>query len=74
MTAEHGRHKRKLVAVLAADAAGYSRLMNADEAATFRLLTADRDIAARLIAQHDGRIANTAGDSILAEFPSALTR
>ena len=72
MTAEHGRHKRKLVAVLAADAAGYSRLMNADEAATFRLLTADRDIAARLITQHDGRIANTAGDSILAEFPSAV--
>ena len=72
MTAEHGRQKRKLVAVLAADAAGYSRLMNSDEAATFRLLTADRDIAARLIAQHDGRIANTAGDSILAEFPSAF--
>jgi adenylate cyclase len=72
VTAEHGRPKRKLVAVFAADAAGYSRLMNADEAATFRLLTADRDIAARLIAQHEGRIANTAGDSILAEFPSTI--
>ncbi len=64
---------RKLVAIFAADAAEYSRLMNADESATFRLLKADRELAARLIAQAGGHIANTAGDSILAEFPSAWT-
>jgi adenylate cyclase len=64
--------QRKLVAIFAADVAEYSRLMNADEAATFRLLQADRELAARFIAQGGGRIANTAGDSILAEFPSAV--
>src|SRR5262249_26823777 len=46
--------------------------MNADEAGTMRLLTFLRGISDRLIAQHNGRIANTAGDSILAEFPSAV--
>jgi class 3 adenylate cyclase len=64
--------KRRLAAILCADVAGYTRLMNADEVATLRLLAAHREITDRLIAQHDGRIANTAGDSILAEFPSAL--
>jgi DNA-binding MarR family transcriptional regulator len=52
--------------------AGYARLMNADEPGTLRLLTAHRQIIDRLIPQHGGRIANTAGDSILAEFPSAV--
>jgi len=46
--------------------------MNLDEAGTLRLLGSHREIADRLIAQHGGRIANTAGDSILAEFPSAV--
>src|SRR5215218_552551 len=55
-----------------ADVAGYTRLMNADEAATLRLLASHREMTDRLIPQYGGRIANTAGDSILAEFPSAV--
>src|SRR4051794_35786481 len=65
----HG--ERRLAAILHADVVNYSRLMNQDEAATLRLLTSCREITDRLISQHRGRIANTAGDSILAEFPTA---
>jgi adenylate cyclase len=64
--------QRRLAAILCADVAGYTRLMNADESGTLRLLNSHREITDRLIAQHRGRIANTAGDSILAEFPSAV--
>src|SRR5262245_5634606 len=64
--------QRRLAAIFSADVAGYTRLMNSDEAATLRLLGSHREIADRLITQHGGRIANTAGDSILAEFPSAV--
>ncbi len=63
---------RRLAAIFCADVAGYTRLMSADEAATLRLLASYREVTDRLIAQHGGRIANTAGDSILAEFPSAV--
>ena len=63
---------RRLVAVFAADVEGYSRLMGADEVGTLRGLTERRAILDRLIADHGGRIANTAGDSILAEFGSAV--
>lgn len=63
---------RRLAAIFSADVAGYTRLMNADEVATLRLLAAHREVTDRSIARHGGRIANTAGDSILAEFPSAL--
>ena len=63
---------RRLAAFMCADVAGYTRLMAADERATLRLLTAYREITDREITQHNGRIANTAGDSILAEFPSAI--
>lgn len=63
--------QRRLAAIVSADVAGYTRLMNSDEAGTLRLLGSHREVADRLIAQHGGRIANTAGDSILAEFPSA---
>jgi adenylate cyclase len=62
---------RKLVAVFAADVEGYSRLMGADEVGTLKGLTERRAILDRLIGDHRGRIANTAGDSILAEFGSA---
>jgi adenylate cyclase len=62
---------RKLVAVFAADVDGYSRLMGADEVGTLKGLTERRAILDRLIADHRGRIANTAGDSVLAEFGSA---
>jgi adenylate cyclase len=64
--------ERRLVAIFAADVAGYSRLMEQDEVQTLSTLTADREIMDRLIAEHGGRIANTAGDSVLAEFPSAV--
>jgi adenylate cyclase len=64
--------QRRLAAIFSADVAGYTLLMNADEAGTLRLLSAHREMTDRLIAQHGGRIANTAGDSILAEFPSAV--
>lgn len=64
--------QRHLAAILCADVEGYARLMNADEAATLRLLNSQREIIDRFIHHFGGRIANTAGDSILAEFPSAV--
>jgi adenylate cyclase len=67
-----GDTERKLVAIFAADVEGYSRLMGADEVGTLRDLTQRRDILDGLIASRRGRIANTAGDSVLAEFGSAV--
>jgi len=64
------RIQRKLTAILAADVAGYSRLMSRDERGTMKTLSAYRQLMDDLIAQHGGRVANTAGDSVLAEFPS----
>jgi adenylate cyclase len=64
--------ERRLAAILAADVAGYSRLMSQDEGGTLQSMTSHRKIMDRLIAEHGGRIANTAGDSVLAEFPSAV--
>ena len=66
------RIERKLAAIFAADVADYSRLINQDEVGTLRTLAAHRQIMDGLIAEHGGRIANTAGDSVLAEFPSAV--
>src|ERR671912_1671572 len=66
------RIQRRLAAIFAADVEGYSRLMGVDEVGTLRTLTAHRAIMDRLIAEHGGRISNTAGDSVLAEFPSAV--
>jgi adenylate cyclase len=63
---------RRLVAVFAADVEGYSRLMSVDEVGTFKGLTERRAILDRIIGEHKGRIANTAGDSVLAEFGSAV--
>ena len=60
------------MAVFAADVEGYSRLMGADEVSTLKGLTERRAILDRLIGEHRGRIANTAGDSVLAEFGSAV--
>ena len=64
--------KRRLAAIFAADVEGFSRLMGADEVATLDALTARREILDGLITTHGGRIANTAGDSVLAEFGSAV--
>jgi adenylate cyclase len=64
--------ERKLAAIFAADVEGYSRLMGRDEVGTLRTLTAYRVIIDRLIAFHRGRIFNTAGDSLVADFTSAV--
>ena len=64
--------ERKLAAIFAADVAGYSALMGRDEVGTLRTLTAYRVIIDRLIASHRGRIFNTAGDSLVADFASAV--
>jgi len=64
--------RRKLAAILSADVAGYSRLMGEDEAATLGTLTAYREVFAQLIAQHQGRVVDTAGDSVLAMFDSVV--
>jgi adenylate cyclase len=63
--------ERKLAAILHADVVGYSRLMAADEDATVRSLRASRGEIEQLVAQHGGRLVDTAGDSVLAEFPTA---
>src|SRR5580704_9347765 len=63
---------RRLVAVFAADVEGYSRLMGTDEVGTLKGLTERRAILDRFIGDHRGRIASTAGDSVLAEFGSAV--
>ncbi|WP_052763823.1 adenylate/guanylate cyclase domain-containing protein [Microvirga massiliensis] len=68
---EH-RVERRLAAIFAADVAGYSRLMEQNEVGTLQTLAVHREIMDGLIAEHRGRIANTAGDSVLAEFPSAV--
>ena len=62
--------KRKLAAILAADAVGYSRMMAADEEGTMKILSAHRSVIDGIIQFHEGRIINTAGDSVLAEFAS----
>src|SRR5262249_25300546 len=64
--------ERKLTAILCADVHGYSRLMGEDEEATIRNLSAHRRTIDRLIEQHHGRFVNSAGDSVLAEFASAV--
>ena len=64
--------QRRLAAILAADIAGYSRLMGEDEAATVRDLKGHQAVILPLVGRHGGRIIDTAGDGILAEFPSVV--
>jgi class 3 adenylate cyclase len=64
--------ERRLAAILAADVAGYSRLMGVDEAGTARALREHRAAADPLIAQHGGRIVKTTGDGVLIEFGSVV--
>jgi adenylate cyclase len=65
--------KRKLAAILAADIAGYSRLMGADEEGTLaRLKLLRRELIDPKNKQHRGRIVKTTGDGILIEFPSVV--
>jgi len=64
--------KRKIAAIFAADIAGYSRLVAEDEEETLRRLASYRSVVDDFIAKAGGRIFNTAGDAVLAEFPSAV--
>ena len=64
--------QRRLAAILAADIAGYSRLMHEDEPATVRDLKAHQSEILPLVGRHRGRIIDTAGDGLMAEFPSVI--
>jgi adenylate cyclase len=64
--------KRKLTAIFSADAVGYSRLMGEDEAATIMTLEAYKQVMFSLIKQHRGRVVDSPGDNVLAEFSSVV--
>ena len=64
--------ERKLAAILSADVKGYSRLMGEDDEATIRTLTAYRAVMTAFIEQHHGRVVDSPGDNLLAEFASAV--
>jgi len=64
--------KRKLTAILSADAVEYSRLMGEDEEATVRTITAYREVLSTLIQQHNGKVLDSPGDNLLAEFASVV--
>jgi adenylate cyclase len=64
--------KRKLTAVFSADVAGYSRLMGEDEAATIKTLESYKQLMFSLVNQHGGRVVDSPGDNVLAEFPSVV--
>jgi adenylate cyclase len=66
------RLKRKLTSMLSADVVGYSRLMEHDEAQTVKTLTTYRALMTELITQHGGRVVDSPGDNLLAEFPSVV--
>ncbi|HEY5869816.1 MAG TPA: adenylate/guanylate cyclase domain-containing protein, partial [Candidatus Tectomicrobia bacterium] len=63
---------RRLAAILSADVAGYSRLMGADETATIRTLMTYRGIIDALVQEHRGRVVDSPGDNLLAEFASVV--
>jgi adenylate cyclase len=64
--------EHKLAAILSADAVGYSRLMAEDEAATIHTLSSYREQIGVLVREHRGRVVDSPGDNVLAEFPTAL--
>ena len=64
--------KRKLAAIFSADAVGYSRLMGDDEEATIRTLTEYREVITAQVKQHKGRVVDSPGDNVLAEFASVV--
>src|SRR4051812_3685077 len=63
---------RRLAAIVAADVAGYSRLMGLDEVGTARALREHRAVTDALVAKHGGRLVKTTGDGVLLEFPSVV--
>ena len=64
--------KRKVAAILSADVKGYSRLMGEDEAETFKTPISHRKIMGELIHLHRGRVMDSSGDNLLAEFASVV--
>ncbi len=64
--------ERRLATILVADVFGYSRMMQVNEERTVEIFRGHREIFDELIRQHHGRIFNTAGDAVLAEFPSTV--
>jgi adenylate cyclase len=64
--------EHRLAAIMATDVVGYAQSMQSDEAGTFAALSVIREATENQIKFHGGRIANTAGDSVLAEFTSAV--
>ncbi len=64
--------KRKLTAILSADVKGYSRLMGEDEDETVRALTTRRELVTTLVQKHHGRVVDSPGDNVLAEFASVV--
>src|SRR4051794_41434447 len=72
MEQDRARVGRRLAAILAADVAGYSRLMGLDEVGTARTLREHRVVSDALIRGHGGRIVNTTGDGLLLEFASVV--
>ncbi|MGD8983625.1 MAG: adenylate/guanylate cyclase domain-containing protein [Desulfobacteraceae bacterium] len=66
------KFRRKLTAILSADVAGYSRLMAEDESATVKTLETYREVMSTLIIQHRGRVIDSPGDNLLAEFTSVV--
>jgi adenylate cyclase len=65
------RLERRLAALLSADAVGYSRMMADDDVTTIRTLEGHRAEMARLVHEHRGRVVDSPGDNLLAEFPSS---
>ena len=64
--------ERKLTAILSADVAGYSRLMGENDDATVRTLTGHREMMSSIITKYQGRVIDSPGDNLLAEFKSVL--
>jgi adenylate cyclase len=64
--------KRKLTAILSADVKGYSRLMGEDDQATVRTIKVYREIITEVVQKHRGRVVDSPGDNILAEFASVI--
>src|SRR6058998_2029075 len=72
MPREDNTMERKLAAIFSTDVKSYSRLMGEDEIATIHTLTAYRTLMATLIQQHRGRVVDSPGDNLLAEFVSVV--
>ena len=66
------RIERRLAAIVAADVAGYSRLMGLDEVGTARALREHRKVTDALVEKHGGRLVKSTGDGVLLEFPSVV--